>query len=614
MLPTRLWFVGIAAVVVGGAALTAAGCSDDEEFTAPTTTSTSGDGGTAGDGGQGGDGGTGVTGGAGGVGGNGGAGGSVVCNDVDQDGVTDCEGDCDDNDPTSYPGATEICGDGADNDCDNDTDPASLCQGLGTWVSQDTGSDQTGTGEQSNPVLTIGQGMANAVTIGSGQDVYVAEGQYVEKINMLDGVSLYGGYHCLTNDCDWSRDPSTYISEIMTPDREGLVIDVHVTNITELDGFTITGHPTGNNGSWQTPGTSAVFVRGGTATISNNVINGGNETGCSSQCGSAGIRVRGPMNDPVAGALITSNTIQAGDSNRSCLGITLESQPAPIVKIVGNEVTGGTGSWSRAVNAWSSGYGTVIENNDIHAGSAISNGTAFGLAISGYVTVDRNRINADPNKVGSCTNPSTGFWCGGIESEGSTSIITNNVIFGMPTSFRSVGIHMGDGEVPYGAIIINGNTIDGGGAGQNLTATMSAALSCRTGQGTNAKVGKVRNNILQGGTGTTRYSYFEMDQQNNRTCEPLAYENNNLFNFDTAHRQWTSQGAQNLLAAVADVNQQTYATGNFDTDPQLDSTYHLQSGSACIDAGVATDAPPNDMDDEARPQGNGIDVGADEAG
>ena len=44
------------------------------------------------------------------------------CNDVDNDGdgFTENEGDCNDNDSGVFPGATEICGDGIDQDCNGD--------------------------------------------------------------------------------------------------------------------------------------------------------------------------------------------------------------------------------------------------------------------------------------------------------------------------------------------------------------------------------------------------------------------------------------------------------------------------------------------------------------
>src|SRR6185369_17371604 len=45
--------------------------------------------------------------------------------DLDQDGKTNCKGDCDDNDPAVYPGAPELC-DGKDNDCNDTCDDGTL--------------------------------------------------------------------------------------------------------------------------------------------------------------------------------------------------------------------------------------------------------------------------------------------------------------------------------------------------------------------------------------------------------------------------------------------------------------------------------------------------------
>jgi len=128
-----------------------------------------------------------------------------MCADKDDDGVTDCAGDCDDGDPAVYPGALELCGDGIDNDCSGDAETNIECpMGLGTYVSASTGT-QTGLGTRSDPVASIAKGIQNAVALGNGQPVFVAGGRYSEKIALVEGVSLQGGYRCGPNGCHRPR-------------------------------------------------------------------------------------------------------------------------------------------------------------------------------------------------------------------------------------------------------------------------------------------------------------------------------------------------------------------------------------------------------------------------
>jgi hypothetical protein len=232
------------------------------------------------------------------------------------------------------------------------------------------------------------------------------------------------------------------------------------------------------------------------------------------------------------------------------------------------------------------------------------------------IVIDSNFINTDPALVGNCLNST--FWCGGIETEGATATISNNVVYGMPAAQRSVAVYLGEGEVPFGDVIVNGNTLHGGGTPNNNQA-LSAALGCRTTQGVQSMVGRIRNNILLGGSALNRFGFYEDDQTNSRTCEPLAYENNAIHfsslatATDVLHRQWTSAGSQVLITDIATLNMLSYAQANLEVDPLLDLSWHIQAGSPCIDAGSATEAPATDFEGDTRPLGNGIDIGADEA-
>ncbi len=69
--------------------------------------------------------------------------------DFDSDGITACEGDCNDEDPAIHPGAPEVC-DGVDNNCndkcdegediDQDRDGYADCGGFGSRIDHDTGT------------------------------------------------------------------------------------------------------------------------------------------------------------------------------------------------------------------------------------------------------------------------------------------------------------------------------------------------------------------------------------------------------------------------------------------------------------------------------------------
>lgn len=66
-----------------------------------------------------------------------------------------------------------------------------------------------------------------------------------------------------------------------------------------------------------------------------------------------------------------------------------------------------------------------------------------------------------------------------------------------------------------------------------------------------------------------------------------------------------------LAAWKSHISGDTYSS---EGDPHLDHSYHLSSTSPCIDTGTSNGAPPIDYEGEGRPQGGGIDIGADECG
>ena len=116
----------------------------------------------------------------------------------------------------------------------------------GVFVSAVTGSDVDGDGTQEHPYLTIAKGITEATS--EGFTVRVGQGTYTisETINIVDGVSLYGGY----DESDWSRDITDHVTEIRDGRTEidptatlmsTIVADGSISPATVIDGFTIVG-------------------------------------------------------------------------------------------------------------------------------------------------------------------------------------------------------------------------------------------------------------------------------------------------------------------------------------------------------------------------------------
>jgi len=620
----------------------AAACGSGDEFSSGSGASGDASAGTRGGGSggtsSGGSGGSVTTGGSGGsgnaateggAGASGAAGADAGCQDGDSDGVTDCAGDCDDADPTSLPGGSEVCGDGADNDCLAGPDDG--CNALGTWVSANTGDD-TYPGTQAKPVKTIAQGIANAQAIitSSGraqQTVFVGEGHYGEKVTLVEGISLFGGYQCTTASCTWQRDRSQYDSAILNTDFEGVVARFGVTRQTKLDGFRVMGMgglPT------TTPGSAAITLDGGSATITSNRVVGGTLTGGGIDKGtSIGIHISGASGGatPPPGPLVQNNDIAGGNTPEVSAGVEFgtprgfvwgSGTPPPTTtgEIVGNKIRAGSGRSAYGIRSGLTVAGTRIFGNDISGGTAAA-GESWAIGAGDILLIDTNRLNLDASAQTTCASSA---WCGGVVSWRALLVITNNVIFGASAQ-QSAAVRLQQVEGAAREVVLSSNYLSGGPPpAANSTAPVSAGIvltnngcsGCAT-----ARIGRIRNNILDGGAGTKRYGVYEETNTNTAfTVHPDRLDNNDFFfagSSDVLYRYWIGTAAPSDMVNLSAVNLLLFSAQNFTGDPLVDAAFHLDPTSPCINAGIDTDAPPLDFDGDQRPLGNLYDVGPDEA-
>jgi hypothetical protein len=258
---------------------------------------------------------------------------------------------------------------------------------------------------------------------------------------------------------------------------------------------------------------------------------------------------------------------------------------------------------------------TAVLRNDIRAGAASGTGyNAWGIAASGPIQIDSNRINAVPSS-GSCPASAGETFCGGIKTESTAADITNNVVAGIPGR-NSVALLASEVEATAPPLRVSSNYLDGYGSGTGLISAAVVLSQACAACGTNAIFGTFRNNVLRGGTNQTRYGVYEVSSPA-RTAHPEALQNDNFYflplsgHTDVLYHYWNGTSFINYTT-IAQVNALTFASGNFQADCLFTATFHLVAGSPCINAGVATEAPPLDFEGQARPNGGAFDVGPDE--
>jgi hypothetical protein len=418
--------------------------------------------------------------------------------------------------------------------------------------------------------------------------------------------------------CDWNRNLNANDSAIFNQDAEGVLADNTITRATVIAGFRIMGLAGGGTGR----GRAAITVRGGSPAIVDNRIFGAGTTGGTGPQGrSIAILILSPTNS-AEGAYIQTNIIQGGRASDVSVGISLEGSGfgsgSSVALIGNNEIRGGDGTGSIAINGSNSGAATQVVGNQIWTGNASVDG-AWAIQVASQMTITRNRINVNYANV-ACRTASL---CGGINSLSSTTTITNNVVFGANAT-NSVGVRLMEAEIPSGVVILNSNTIDGGGtsSGNSTSAALRVEIGPCNACGFNGFVGHIRNNILQGGVADERFAIYEAAPAG-KTQHPDILENNDLWvspplgNADALYRFFDGTN-QTLLNSITNVNNlqsrvaRMTVGSNISADPMIDSNFNLTAGSSCINAGTSAEAPAVDKNVTARPQNALFDIGADE--
>jgi hypothetical protein len=471
-----------------------------------------------------------------------------------------------------------------------------------------TTGDDTGNActESISPCRTIQHGVDQAQP---GEEIRVAAGTYsgtqtvtitqwgypytyTQVAIITKSLTLRGGY----TSADWVTPDPTTNPTIIDAQRQGRGITIFGdgSQTVTVDGFTITGgdytglgNPPGDWHLCRRTGADCaggLFARRVTVVVRNCTVtdNIAGRTGWYSSGG--GIYLW----DLSAGSRIENVIV----SNNQATGPGGEGGGIYIVDGYGVTVVHST---LEGNSAFAEGGGMIINDPDYSAvviedtafiSNTVSGGDAEGGGLHASLAREGEALRMDRVRMqgNQAESQGTAIYLSKIGGGLTTARLTNLLL----TGNRSGSTAATDSVLAVGRGYDMALTLAHVTAADNLAPTFLRAVGPYEGD---ALTVTLTNTLIVSATNA-----FSADQW----AGDLTIHHTNTLTHDVATLHYTESGAPTFQA----INPLT-------GDPKLDATYHLQAGSAAIDAGVDTGVT-TDIDGEARPWGAGYDIGADE--
>ncbi len=296
-----------------------------------------------------------------------------------------------------------------------------------------TAGNDGNTGTAVSPMQHIGAAITYASTLYAAvaSEVHIATGTYATNwktstntIQMVEGVSVFGGYDTSFQSWDPASNPTTIADGSAAGLQAGtcncaVYADTTITTATTLKGFTITG----GLGTMA----AAVYCYGGSPTIADNTINaGGDESGGATHSAIL-LDLNGSTNPSphITGNSINLAASAGGVTLAECDGIYVNAPGAPVIE--GNLISGGTalssaaGGYCYGIQDGSSGL-SVIRANTIWSGTS-RNAYAVKLRSKPSAMTLTNNLIRGANGYGG-----TGGICYALYINNCSPVVRNNTV------------------------------------------------------------------------------------------------------------------------------------------------------------------------------------------